>query len=146
IATDKPFAEKAITLITMKLKQANFEIEFLERYTKKSELLQSVETADAMIIRSDLIDREVFVAAKNLKIIVRAGAGYDNIDLEEASRKGVVVMNTPGQNANAVAELAIGLALYGIRNMFSGTSGGELRGRTIGLHGYGYVARNVHRI
>ncbi|MBN2806650.1 MAG: 3-phosphoglycerate dehydrogenase [Prolixibacteraceae bacterium] len=146
IATDKPFAEKAITLITMKLKQANFQTEFLERYTQKSELLRSAETADAMIIRSDLIDQEVFEVAKNLKIVVRAGAGYDNIDLEAAGKKGVVVMNTPGQNANAVAELAVGLALYGIRNMFSGTSGGELRGRTIGLHGYGYVARNVHRI
>lgn len=146
IATDKPFAEKAINLILMKLKQADFEIEFLERYTKKSELLRSVEDADAAIIRSDIFDREVFDAAKKLKIVVRAGAGYDNVDLAAATEKGVVVMNTPGQNSNAVAELAMGLALYGIRNMFSGTTGGELRGRTIGLHGYGYVARNVNRI
>ncbi|MFA9389883.1 MAG: NAD(P)-dependent oxidoreductase [Prolixibacteraceae bacterium] len=146
IATEKPFAEKAINQIMMKLKQADFEIEFLERYTQKSDLLKSVEDADAVIIRSDIIDREVFDAAKKLKIVVRAGAGYDNVDLDAATEKGVVVMNTPGQNSNAVAELAMGLALYGIRNLFSGTSGGELRGRTIGLHGYGYVARNVARI
>jgi len=146
IATEKPFAEKAINQILMKLKQANFEIEFLERYTQKSDFLQSVEKADAVIIRSDVMDKEVFETAKKLKIVVRAGAGYDNVDLVAASENGVVVMNTPGQNSNAVAELAMGLALYGIRNMFSGTSGGELRGRTIGLHGYGYVARNVNRI
>lgn len=146
IATVKPFAEKAINQILMKLKQADFDIEFLERYTQKSDLLKAVEDADAVIIRSDVFDQEVFDAAKKLKIVVRAGAGYDNVDLAAATEKGVVVMNTPGQNSNAVAELAIGLALYGIRNMFSGTSGGELRGRTIGLHGYGYVARNVHRI
>lgn len=146
IATEKPFAEKAINQILMKLKQANFEIEFLERYTKKSELLRSAENADAIIIRSDILDKEVFDAVKNLKIVVRAGAGYDNVDLEAATAKGVVVMNTPGQNSNAVAELAMGLALYGIRNMFSGSTGAELRGRTIGLHGYGYVARNVNRI
>ena len=146
IATEKPFAEKAINQILMKLKQANFEIEFLERYTQKSDFLQSVEKADAVIIRSDVMDKEVFETAKKLKIVVRAGAGYDNVDLVAASENGVVVMNTPGQNSNAVAELAMGLALYGIRNQFSGTSGGELRGRTIGLHGYGYVARNVNRI
>ncbi|MDA3929125.1 MAG: NAD(P)-dependent oxidoreductase [Prolixibacteraceae bacterium] len=146
IATQKPFAEKAINKIIMVLKQADFEIEFLERYTEKSELLKSIKDADALIIRSDKIDKTLIDEAEKLKIIVRAGAGYDNVDLDAASEKGIVVMNTPGQNSNAVAELAIGLALYGIRNLFSGNSGAELRGKTIGLHGYGYVARNVSRI
>lgn len=146
IATEKPFAEKAINQITMVLKQAGFEFELLERYTAKEDLLKAVEKVDAMIVRSDIVDKNVLEAANQLKIVVRAGAGYDNISIPVASKRGIVVMNTPGQNSNAVAELAIGLALYGIRNMFSGTSGGELRDRTIGLHGYGYVARNVHRI
>lgn len=146
IATQKPFAERAISQIIMVLKQAMFEFEILERYTEKNELLKAVENVDALIIRSDRIDADVLKAAKSLKIVVRAGAGYDNVDLPFASQKKVVVMNTPGQNSNAVAELAIGLALYGIRNMFSGTMGGELRGRILGLHGYGYVARNVQRI
>lgn len=146
IATQKPFAEAAINQILMVLKQADFEIEFLERYSDKSELLRSIADADAIIIRSDVIDKDVFDAANKLKIVVRAGAGYDNVDLNVATEKGVVVMNTPGQNSNAVAELAMGLAMYGMRNLFSGASGKELRGRTIGLHGYGYVARNVQRI
>ncbi|HOO83211.1 MAG TPA: NAD(P)-dependent oxidoreductase [Prolixibacteraceae bacterium] len=145
-ATEKPFSEKAINQITMVIKQADYQFELLEKYSSKSDLLKAVESVDALIVRSDIVDAEVINAAKNLKIVVRAGAGYDNIDLKAASEKGIVVMNTPGQNSNAVAELAIGLALYGIRNMFSGTSGGELRGRNIGLHGYGYVARNVKRI
>lgn len=146
IATQKPFAEKAINQILMVLKQADFEIEFLENYSDNNELLKAISDADAAIIRSDKFTKEVFEAAQSLKIVVRAGAGYDNVDLDAATAKGVVVMNTPGQNSNAVAELAIGLALYGIRNMFSGSSGRELRGRTLGLHGYGYVARNVQRI
>ena len=124
IATEKPFAEKAINQITMVLKQADFEFELLERYTAKNDFLRAVEKVDAMIVRSDIVDKELLDATKQLKIIVRAGSGYDNVDLDAASKKGIVVMNTPGQNANAVAELAIGLALYGIRNMFSGTSGG----------------------
>lgn len=146
IATQKSFAEKAVSQIVSTIEMAGYEYSFLENYSSKSELLDAVETADAMIVRSDIVDEEVLAAAANLKIIVRAGSGYDNVNIEAAKAKGVVVMNTPGQNSNAVAELAVGLALYGLRNMFSGTSGGELRGRTIGLHGYGYVARNVHRI
>lgn len=146
IATEKPFAEKAINQILMVLKQADFDFELLERYTSKTELLEAAKNVDAMIVRSDIIDETVCEAASKLKIVVRAGAGYDNVDLVKATEKGIVVMNTPGQNSNAVAELAIGLALYGIRNMFSGSSGGELRGRNLGLHGYGYVARNVKRI
>lgn len=146
IATEKPFAQVAVTRITKIFESAGFEVVKLEKYSQKSELLNAVKNVDAMIVRSDIIDKDVLDAAPKLKIIVRAGAGYDNIDTSAASANGVCVMNTPGQNSNAVAELAIGLALFGIREFFSGKAGGELRGRTIGLHGYGYVARNVKRI
>ncbi|HKI87967.1 MAG TPA: NAD(P)-dependent oxidoreductase [Draconibacterium sp.] len=146
IATEKPFAPVAIKKISKIIKKANYEMQLLEGYSSKQELLKAVSSADALIVRSDKIDEEVFEVAQNLKIVVRAGAGYDNIDLETATKKGVVVMNTPGQNSNAVAELAIGLAIFGIREMFSGKPGGELRGRTLGLHGFGFVARNVFRI
>lgn len=146
IATDKPFAPVAVQQISGIIENAGYELRKLEKYTTKAELLEAVRNVDAMIVRSDIIDREVIEAAKDLKIVVRAGAGYDNIDSAAATEKDVCVMNTPGQNANAVAELAVGLALYGIREFFSGKSGGELRGRTLGLHGYGYVARNVKRI
>jgi len=143
IATEKPFAPAAIKKISKIFKKANYEMQLLEKYASKQELLEAVSTAEALIVRSDKIDEKVFYAAPNLKIVVRAGAGYDNVDLETAKKKGVVVMNTPGQNSNAVAELAIGLAIFGIREMFSGKPGGELRGRTLGLHGFGFVARNV---
>lgn len=146
IATEKPFAPAAIKKIGKVFKKAGFKVELLEKYSSKQELLNAVTKADAAIIRSDKFDREVLDAAKKLKIVVRAGAGYDNIDLTTATNNGVVVMNTPGQNANAVAELAIGLAIFGIRELFSGKPGGELRGRTLGLHGFGFVARNVFRI
>ncbi len=146
IATEKSFAPAAIKKISEILKNANCEMLLLENYSTKQEFLQAVENADALIVRSDKVDAEVFLAAKSLKIVVRAGAGYDNIDLDAATKNGVVVMNTPGQNANAVAELAIGLAILGIREMFSGKPGGELRGRMLGLHGFGFVARNVFNI
>jgi D-3-phosphoglycerate dehydrogenase / 2-oxoglutarate reductase len=146
IATDKPFANVATKKMVKVFKKAGYNLELLENYTTKNELLSAVKEVDAVIVRSDIVDAEVLNAAQNLKIVVRAGAGYDNIDLETASKNGVVVMNTPGQNANAVAELAVGLAIYGIREMFSGKQGGELRGRTLGLHGFGFVARNVFRI
>jgi len=148
IATVKPFAPDALKKIlkVFSSKGQDFDVKLLEEYKSKDELLEEVSDADALIVRSDKVDRELFDVAKNLKIIVRAGAGYDNIDIEYASRKDVVVMNTPGQNSNAVAELAIGMAIYGIREMFKGKQGGELRGRTLGLHGFGYVARNVFRI
>ncbi|WP_163714121.1 NAD(P)-dependent oxidoreductase [Mangrovibacterium lignilyticum] len=146
IATEKPFAPSALSKISEVIKQAGYEVNLLEKYQSKAELLDAVKTTDALIVRSDKVDRDVLDAAENLKIVVRAGAGYDNVDTTYAKEKAVVVMNTPGQNSNAVAELAIGLAIYGIREFFSGKSGGELRGRTLGLHGYGYVARNVHRI
>ena len=146
VATEKPFASLAFGEISAVIKQAGYELVLLEKYQSKSELLHAVKDIDAIIVRSDMIDREVIDAAPKLRIIVRAGAGYDNVDVDYAKQKGVVVMNTPGQNSNAVAELAVGLALYGIREFFNGNPGGELRSRSLGLHGYGYVARNVHRI
>lgn len=146
IATDKPFAAEALAKITKVFKKAGYEVALLEKYTAKSQLLEACADAEAMIVRSDIIDREVLDNAPKLKIVIRAGAGYDNIDCAYAKEKDVVVMNTPGQNANAVAELAIGLAIYGMREMYSGKAGRELRGRTLGLHGFGYVARNVFRI
>jgi D-3-phosphoglycerate dehydrogenase / 2-oxoglutarate reductase len=146
IATDKPFANNAIHKIRKVINKAGYNLKLFEKYTSKQELLDAVQDVDAMIVRSDIIDAEVISSARNLKIVVRAGAGYDNIDLKAASDKGIVIMNTPGQNANAVAELAVGLAIFGIRELFSGKMGGELRGRTLGLHGFGFVARNVFRI
>ncbi len=148
IATEKPFAPVALKKIRKIFQKAgkDYQIDLLENYTDKNELISAVSDANALIIRSDVIDKQIFDAAADLKIVVRAGAGYDNVDLEVATAKGVVIMNTPGQNSNAVAELAIGLAVFGLRELFSGKPGGELRGRTLGLHGFGYVARNVFRI
>lgn len=146
VATEKPFAPLAIKKIGKIFEKAGYSVSLFENYTAKQQLLNAVTEADAIIIRSDVFDEEVFLAAKNLKIVVRAGAGYDNVDLNAATQRGVVVMNTPGQNANAVAELAIGMAIFGLREMFSGRPGGEMRGRTLGLHGFGFVARNVFRI
>ena len=146
IATDKPFAPAAIHKIGKIFRKAGYNMNLLEKYASKQELLDAIHDVDAVIIRSDIIDAEVINAASNLKIVVRAGAGTDNVDLKAATEKDVVVMNTPGQNANAVAELAVGLAIFGIREQFSGKMGGELRGRTLGLHGFGFVARNVFRI
>jgi D-3-phosphoglycerate dehydrogenase len=148
IATEKPFVPDAIDKIKKVFTKSSeqFDVRLLEEYKTHAYLQEAVSDADALIVRSDRIDMEVIHAAKNLKIVVRAGAGYDNIDIDTATACKVVVMNTPGQNSNAVAELAIGLAIYGIREMFSGRPGGELQGRTLGLHGFGYVARNVFRI
>lgn len=146
IATEKPFAAIAVKGIKEIIEKAGFELDLLEKYTDKKQLLDAVVDADAMIIRSDVIDREVLNAAKQLKIVVRAGAGYDNVDLCAATEKGVCVMNTPGQNANAVAELALGLMVYAVRNMYLGTSGTELKGKKLGIHAFGNVGRNVARI
>ncbi len=146
VVTQKPFAEKAISQFVAVLNEANYEVDFVENYPDKTPVFEKLANADAVIVRSDEVDKEFLEHAPNLKVIVRAGSGYDNVDLEAASQKGVVVMNTPGQNSNAVAELAIGLIIYGMRNFFSGGSGMELRGKTLGLHGYGYVARNVNHI
>jgi D-3-phosphoglycerate dehydrogenase / 2-oxoglutarate reductase len=146
IATDKPFAKVAVDGIRKEIEAAGFELALLEKYGEKSELLDAVKDANAIIIRSDIIDNEVFDAAKELKIVVRAGAGYDNVDLESATAHNVCVMNTPGQNANAVAELALGLMVMAVRNLYNGTSGTELMGKKLGIHAYGNVGRNVARI
>ncbi|MDL2215184.1 NAD(P)-binding domain-containing protein [Dysgonomonas sp. OttesenSCG-928-M03] len=146
IATDKPFAPEAVKGIKEVIDQAGFELVLLEKYTEKKQLLDAVANVEAAIIRSDIFDKEVLEAGKNLKIVVRAGAGYDNVDLEAATANGICVMNTPGQNANAVAELAFGLAVYAIRNFYNGTSGTELSGKKLGIHAYGNVGRNVARI
>jgi len=146
IATDKPFAAEAVTGIRNVIENAGFELVLLEKYTEKKQLLDAVADADAAIIRSDIFDKEVLDAAKNMKIVVRAGAGYDNIDLDSATANNICVMNTPGQNANAVAELALGMAVYAVRNFYNGTSGTELLDKKIGIHAYGNVGRNVARI
>lgn len=146
VATDKPFAKVAVDGIRKVVEESGNELALLEKYGEKSRLLEAVQSADALIVRSDVIDAEVLAAAPNLKIVVRAGAGYDNIDLEAATRGGVCVMNTPGQNSNAVAELAFGLMVMAVRNMYNGTSGIELKGKKLGIHAYGNVGRNVARI
>jgi len=146
VATEKPFAKVAVEGITKIVEGAGFEIALLENYLQKEELLNAAADADAIIIRSDIIDATVLEAAKKLKIVVRAGAGYDNIDLVAASAMGIVAMNTPGQNSNAVAELAIGLMVYAARNNFNGSSGSELKGKKLGLHAFGYVGKAVAAI
>lgn len=146
IATEKPFAASAVQGIKGILDTEGFETILLEKYTEKRQLLQAVADVDAIIIRSDVVDKEVFDAAKNLKIVVRAGAGYDNVDLAEATAHNVCVMNTPGQNSNAVAELVMGLLVFNARNRFNGKSGSELKDKKIGILAYGNVGRNVARI
>lgn len=146
IATEKPFAASAVQGIKSILDTEGFETILLEKYTEKGQLLQAVTDVDAIIIRSDVIDKEVFDAAKNLRIVVRAGAGYDNVDLTEATSHNVCVMNTPGQNSNAVAELVMGLLVFNARNRFNGKSGSELKDKKIGILAYGNVGRNVARI
>jgi len=146
VATEKPFAPAAVNSIREIVEKAGYEFILLEKYTDKAELLNAVADVDAMIIRSDKATREVIEAAKNLKIIIRAGAGYDNIDLQAATDNGVVAMNTPGQNSNAVAELVIGMMVFMARGCFNGKAGTELMGKTIGLHAYGNVGRCVARI
>ena len=146
VATEKPFATEAVQKMKQVINSAGFEFLLLEKYTGKSQLLDAVKEANAVIIRSDIIDAEVLEAAVNLKIVVRAGAGYDNVDLSAATARKVTVMNTPGQNANAVAELALSLMVYSARNFFDGSSGSELSGKKLGVHAYGNVGRNVARI
>ena len=146
VATEKPFAPVAVDGIRDVVEQAGYQLVLLEKYISRQQLLEAVADADALIIRSDNVDKEVLDAAKNLKIVVRAGAGYDNIDLAAATAHNVVAMNTPGQNSNAVAELALGLMVMAVRNMYDGTSGTELLGKKLGIHAYGNVGRNVARI
>lgn len=146
IATEKPFAKVAVDGMKKEFQKAELEVVLLEKYTDKAELLEAVKDVQALIVRSDIIDKEVFDAAKELKLVVRAGAGYDNIDIDVASTKGVCVMNTPGQNSNAVAELVFGLLIMAIRNNYHGTSGCELKGKKLGIHACGHVGKNVVRI
>ncbi|MCD8079415.1 MAG: NAD(P)-binding domain-containing protein [Bacteroides sp.] len=146
VATEKPFAKIAVDGIRKEIEDAGYELVLLEKYADKAQLLEAVKDVQAIIIRSDLIDAEVLDAARELKIVVRAGAGYDNVDLEAATAHGVCVMNTPGQNSNAVAELVLGMMVMAVRNFYNGTSGTELMGKKLGIHAYGNVGRNVARI
>ncbi len=145
IATEKPFAKKALDGIKEILAAADYEVALLEKYTEKEELIAAVRDVDGMIVRSDKVTAEVIEAAEQLKIVVRAGAGFDNVDLKAASARGIVVMNTPGQNSNAVAELAIAMMIYMSRNRFTPGTGFELQGKTVGIHAYGNVGRLVGR-
>lgn len=148
VATEKPFSPAAVERLVEVFKAANYEVQLLESYTDKADLLSAVVDADALIIRSDKVDAAVLDAAKQLKIVVRAGAGYDNIDCAKAAEKNVVAMNTPGQNSNAVAELVFGMMVMAARNHYNGKPGTELRGKKIGIHAYGnvgiYVAKVAH--
>ncbi len=146
VATEKPFAPAAVNGIKNEAQAAGHEVVLLEKYTDKQQLLDAVADVDAMIVRSDKVTPEVLDAAKNLKIVVRAGAGYDSIDTAYAKEKGVVVENTPGQNSNAVAELVFGLLVFTVRNFFNGKSGSELKGKKLGILAFGNVGRNVARI
>lgn len=146
VATEKPFAAAAVNGIKEIVEAAGLEFALLEKYTEKAQLLEAVKDATALIIRSDKVDAAVMDAAPELKIVVRAGAGYDNVDLAAATAHGIVVMNTPGQNANAVAELVFGMLVYNIRNRFNGKAGSELKGKKLGLLAFGNVSRNVARI
>lgn len=145
VATEKPFAKLAVDGIRKIVEEAGYELALLEKYSDKSELLAAVADADALIIRSDKVTAEVVAAAANLKIVVRAGAGYDNVDLEACTTRGIVVMNTPGQNSNAVAELVIGMMIYMARNRFTPGTGTEVSGKRLGIHAYGNVGRIVAR-
>ena len=146
VATEKPFAKIAVDGIREVVEKNGYELALLEKYTDVNDLYKAVADADALIVRSDKVTKEVIDHANNLKIVVRAGAGYDNLDLEACTAKGIVAMNTPGQNSNAVAELVMGLLVYAVRNFYNGKSGTELMGKKLGLLAFGNVGRNVARI
>jgi D-3-phosphoglycerate dehydrogenase len=146
VATEKPFAKVAVDGIRNVVEGAGYEMALLEKYTDVNELYAAVADADALIVRSDKVTKEVIDHAKNLKIVVRAGAGFDNLDLEACTARGIVAMNTPGQNSNAVAELVMGMLVYAVRNFYNGKSGSELMGKKIGILAFGNVGRNVARI
>lgn len=146
VATEKPFAPVAVEGIRKVVEEAGHQLALLEKYGSRQELLDAVKDADALIIRSDKVDAEVLDAAPALKIVVRAGAGYDNVDLAAATAHNVCVENTPGQNSNAVAELVFGMTVMAVRNMYNGTSGTELKDKKLGIHAFGQVGRNVARI
>ena len=145
VATEKPFSKEATDGIAGIARDGGFECELLEKYTDKQQLLDAVKDADALIVRSDKVTAEVIAAAPNLKIVVRAGAGYDNLDLAACTERGIVAMNTPGQNSNAVAELAMGMMIFMARNQFTPGTGTEISGKTLGIHAYGNVGRIVAR-
>lgn len=146
VATEKPFAKAAVDGIRKIVEEAGFELALLEKYTDVNDFYKAVADADALIVRSDKVTKEVVEHAKNLKIVVRAGAGFDNLDLEACTAHKVVAMNTPGQNSNAVAELAAGMMVYMSRNLFNPGTGTELMGKKLGIHAYGNVGRNVARV
>ncbi len=146
IATEKPFTSVALNQISGILADAGYEVQKLEKYASKPELLNAVKDVHALIVRSDIIDRELLDAAKELRIVVRAGAGFDNLDLPACTEKGIVAMNTPGQNSNAVAELTIGMMIFMARSNFKGGAGSELKGKTIGVYGCGNIGRRVAKI
>lgn len=146
VATDKPFAKAAVDGIRKIVEDAGFTLELLEKYTDHADLVKAVADVDAVIVRSDKVTKDVVEAGKNLKIVVRAGAGYDNLDLAACTAKNVVAMNTPGQNSNAVAELALGLMVYMARNTFQPGTGAELKGKKVGIHAYGNVGKLVAHI
>ena len=146
VATVKPFAQAAVDSIANIIKDAGYELVLLESYPDPADMIKAAAEADALIIRSDKVTPELFDGAKNLKIVVRAGAGYDNVNLQSATDHGVVVMNTPGQNSNAVAELALGMMVFLARGCFNGKPGTELKGKKMGLHAYGNVGKHVARI
>lgn len=143
VATEKPFAAAAVNGIRSIVEKAGHELELLEKYTEKKQLLAAVADADALIVRSDKVTSEVIAAAPKLKIVVRAGAGYDNIDLSACTEQGVVAMNTPGQNSNAVAELALAMMIFMSRNQFTPGTGMEIKGKKLGIQAYGNVGRLV---
>lgn len=146
LATEKPFAANAVNEIRHIIETAGHQFDKIEKYTDKSQLIEAIKDADAIIIRSDTIDKDVMDVASQLKVIVRAGAGYDNVDLKAASERNICVMNTPGQNANAVAELVFGMLIYVLRNHFDGSTGSELKGKRLGLYAFGNVAKMVAKI
>lgn len=146
VATVKPFAPETLPLIKEICDEAGYEIEVIEKYESQDDLVKAVKETNALIVRSDEVTKEVIEAAGNLEIVVRAGAGYDNIDLEAATVNNVVVMNTPGQNSNAVAELVLGMMVYFARNLFNGKPGKELKGKKLGIHAYGHVGKLVSDI
>ena len=146
VATSKPFASQAVKEIKKICEEKGYELILNENYTEQSDLVKAVKDVDALIVRSDKVTSEVIENANDLKVVVRAGAGYDNLDCEAASKKNIICMNTPGQNSNAVAELAFGMMVYMARGKFNGKSGTELKGKTVGIHAYGNVGLNVARI
>ena len=146
VATEKPFAKIAVDGIREVVEKNGYELALLEKYTDVNDLYKAVSDADALIVRSDKVTKEVIDHANNLKIVVRAGAGFDNLDLEACTAKGIVAMNTPGQNSNAVAELVMGMMVYAVRNFYNGKSGSELMGKKLGILAFGNVGRNVARI